>query len=140
MAPDEEGNRPRGHSRCSGVARGKGRVARRAGWELFPFSPPPAPGRPGRQRALPGPSPPDPLAQTLPPEGLLIAVAGLESPAKNVAQWLTGEEEAAGPVAGVGAERCPGCHVDQAGGPPPLPPPSPGPLSLFLLLVRLLLR
>lgn len=40
---------------------------------------------------------------TLPAEAILIAVAGLESQAKNVTQQLVGEEEAARP-AGVGAE------------------------------------
>lgn len=38
------------------------------------------------------------------PDALLIAAAGLKSPAKNVTQWLMGEEEAAGLEAGVGAE------------------------------------
>lgn len=56
-------------------------------------------------------SPPHPARQpgalpkvTLPPEALLIATAGLGSLAKNVTQWRMGEEEAAGPAAGVGAE------------------------------------
>lgn len=79
---------------------------RRAGWEQFLVTlPTPRPARrpAGSRQALPTRPRAFPKV-TLPPEALLIAVAELESPAKNVTRRCVGEEEAAGPEAGVGAE------------------------------------
>lgn len=58
----------------------------------------------GSPRPSPPPVSPEPFLSHPPTRALLIASAGLESPAKNVTQRRMGEEEAAGPAAGVGAE------------------------------------
>lgn len=76
-----------------------GQLAGNSSWVTLP-----TPGWPGLSSGLPTPPmSPVPSEVTLPAEAILIAVAGLESQAKNVTQQLVGEEEAARP-AGVGAE------------------------------------